>query len=101
MTWPEPRGGFFIWTRLPEAVDAEAMLQRATVHKVVFVIGSAFYVNGAGRNLLRLSFSQPTPDRIEEGVRRLAAVVHEELELVAQGVSVGGGASKGTGAPTT
>jgi 2-aminoadipate transaminase len=101
MTWPEPRGGFFIWTRLPEAVDAEAMLQRATAHKVIFVIGSAFYVNGAGRNLLRLSFSQPTPERIEEGVRRLASVVHEELELLDQGVSAGGGASKGTGLPTT
>jgi 2-aminoadipate transaminase len=100
-TWPEPRGGFFIWTKLPEAVDAEAMLQRATAHKVIFVIGSAFYVNGAGRNMLRLSFSQPTLERIEEGVRRLATVVHEELELLGQGVAAGGGASKGTGAPTT
>jgi len=100
VTWPEPRGGFFIWTKLPESIDAEAMLQRATAHKVIFVIGSAFFVNGAGRNFLRLSFSHPAPARIEEGVRRLAAVIREEVDLV-QGVGAGGGASKGTGLPST
>jgi 2-aminoadipate transaminase len=100
MTWPEPRGGFFIWTRLPETVDAEAMLVRATAHGVIFVVGSAFYVDGAGRNMLRLSFSQPTTARIEEGVRRLADAIHEELDLAGQGVgAAGGGASRGTGAP--
>jgi 2-aminoadipate transaminase len=100
-SWPEPRGGFFVWVRLPEPIDAEAMLVRAAARKVIYVIGSAFYVDGAGRNLLRLSFSHPTIERIEEGVRRLAAVVHEEIERVGQGVAAGGGASRGTSMPTT
>ena len=37
-------------------------------------------VDGSGANTMRLSFSAPTPDRIDEGVRRLAATIHEALE---------------------
>ena len=36
---------------------------------VIFVIGSAFCVDGSGHDRVRLSFSWPTPDRIREGVR--------------------------------
>ena len=45
--------------------------------RLVFVIGSAFYVDGTGHDTIRLSFSAPTPERIEEGVRRLAAVMQQ------------------------
>jgi hypothetical protein len=31
--------------------------------------------------MMRLSFCYPTPERITEGVRRLAAVLDNELEL--------------------
>jgi len=101
VTWAAPRGGFFIWAQLPEEIDAEQMLARAVAHRVIFVVGSAFFVDGGGRNFLRLSFSHPTPERIEEGVRRLAAAVREALEERRQGVGTGGGASSGTGAPIT
>jgi 2-aminoadipate transaminase len=47
------------------------LLSRALDHGVVFVVGSAFHVNGAGHDTIRLSFSEPTPEQIEEGVRRL------------------------------
>jgi 2-aminoadipate transaminase len=79
VTWPDPRGGFFLWATLPPLVDAEAMTARAVAHGVVYVAGHAFFVNGSGRHFIRLSFSAPTPDRIEEGVRRLAAAVREEV----------------------
>jgi 2-aminoadipate transaminase len=79
LTWPDPRGGFFLWAALPPLVDAGAMTARAVAHGVVYVAGEAFFVNGSGRQFIRLSFSAPTPDRIEEGVRRLGAAVREEL----------------------
>ncbi|HET7221303.1 MAG TPA: PLP-dependent aminotransferase family protein [Vicinamibacterales bacterium] len=79
VTWPEPRGGFFLWAALPSALDAEAMVPRAVDHGVIYVSGDAFFVNGSGRQFIRLSFSAPTPERIEEGVRRLAATIREEL----------------------
>ena len=51
------------------------MLQRAVEHKVIYVVGSAFFVDGSGSNLMRLSFSLPTEERIVEGVARLAAAL--------------------------
>jgi 2-aminoadipate transaminase len=79
VTWPAPRGGFFLWATLPEAVDADAMIPRAVDHGVIYVSGDAFYVNGSGQQQIRLSFSAPTPERIEEGVRRLARTIREEI----------------------
>jgi 2-aminoadipate transaminase len=77
LTWPDPRGGFFLWATLPEGLDADAMVPRAVDHGVVYVAGDAFFVNGDGRRQIRLSFSAPTPERITEGVRRLACVIQE------------------------
>jgi 2-aminoadipate transaminase len=79
VTWPDPRGGFFLWVEVPEAIDADRMVPRAVEHGVVYVSGDAFFVNGSGSQFIRLSFSAPTPARIDEGVRRLAATIREEL----------------------
>jgi len=79
LSWPDPRGGFFLWATLPPNVDADVLVARAVEHGVVYVAGQAFFVDGGGRHFVRLSFSAPAPDRIEEGVRRLAAAVREEV----------------------
>jgi len=75
LTWLTPRGGFFIWATLPSGCTDTALLERALQHGVVFVVGSAFHVDGSGHDTIRLSFSSPSPERIEEGVRRLAAAL--------------------------
>ena len=80
ISFPQPRGGFFLWATLPERVSADAMLEAALRHGVVYVAGSAFFVDGSGHNTLRLCFSAPTPERIDEGVSRLAATIREALE---------------------
>jgi 2-aminoadipate transaminase len=79
VTWPEPRGGFFLWASIPPPIDTEAMVVRAIEHGVVYVAGQAFFVNGSGGQFIRLSFSAPPPDRIEEGIRRLGTAVREAL----------------------
>jgi 2-aminoadipate transaminase len=78
ITWPIPRGGFFLWATLPPQMDSQALLARALDHGVIFVAGHAFFVDGSGRNFIRLAFSLPKPDQIEEGVVRLAAAIKEE-----------------------
>jgi len=75
VTWREPRGGFFLWASLPAHMSGEALLPQATAERVVYVAGAAFFVDGSGQNTIRLSFSAPTPDRIVEGIGRLARVV--------------------------
>jgi 2-aminoadipate transaminase len=79
LTWLAPKGGFFLWATLPEGQDDLSLLERALAQRLVFVTGSAFYVDGSGHDTIRLSFSAPPPDRIVEGVRRLAAVLQPAL----------------------
>jgi 2-aminoadipate transaminase len=72
LTWSSPKGGFFIWATLPPGYTDHALLERALAHGLVFVVGSAFFVDGSGHDKIRLSFSAPSLERIDEGVTRLA-----------------------------
>jgi DNA-binding transcriptional MocR family regulator len=79
--WNTPAGGFFVWVTLPPGIDAKAMLPRAVTARVAYVPGTAFFADGFGSGSMRLSFCYPTPERIREGVRRLAGVLEAEIEL--------------------
>jgi 2-aminoadipate transaminase len=83
VTWPDPRGGFFLWATLPEQIDADNMIARSVEHGVIYVAGSAFFVTAMGQNIIRLAFSAPSHEKIREGVSRLGAVVREELAVTA------------------
>jgi DNA-binding transcriptional MocR family regulator len=81
-TWTVPDGGFYVWLTLPAGLDAGAMLPHALRERVAYVPGTGFYADGrGGEQQLRLSYCYPSPERIVEGVRRLAHVVDAELEL--------------------
>jgi 2-aminoadipate transaminase len=80
VSWPAPKGGFFLWAAFDERVNTDALLTRAIAHSVVYVAGSAFFVDARTSSLARLSFSAPSAQRIDEGIRRLAAAVREELD---------------------
>ncbi|MSZ42207.1 MAG: aminotransferase class I/II-fold pyridoxal phosphate-dependent enzyme, partial [Actinobacteria bacterium] len=89
-TWTKPAGGFYSWVTLPEGLDSKAMLPRAVSQLVAYVPGTGFYVNGDGHHNMRLSYCYPEPERIREGVRRLAAVIEGELGIAATfGTTVG------------
>lgn len=80
--WTVPGGGFFVWLRLPDKLDARELLAKALSERVAYVPGGAFFSGPGGDSHMRLSFCYPTPERIREGVRRLAEVIRAELELV-------------------
>lgn len=84
--WNVPEGGFYIWVKLPEGIDAREMLPRAVENLVAYVSGTAFYADGQGGDHMRLSFCYPTPERITEGIRRLAKTV--EAEIAAKGLEL-------------
>ena len=79
--WTAPSGGFFVWLELPEGLDSRQLLAKALRARVAYVPGPAFYADGSGANHLRLSFCYPPPERIREGIRRLADVVADEIEF--------------------
>ncbi|GHH65637.1 GntR family transcriptional regulator [Streptosporangium violaceochromogenes] len=80
-SWTRPGGGFFVWATLPEGLDSKALLPRAVAERVAFVPGTGFYADGGGSRHMRLSYCYPEPDRIREGVRRLAGVIEQELRV--------------------
>jgi 2-aminoadipate transaminase len=80
LTWLAPKGGFFLWATLPPGCDDLSLLERALEQRLVFVTGSAFFVDGSGHDTIRLSFSAPTPERIVEGVRRLRRVMEDDAK---------------------
>jgi 2-aminoadipate transaminase len=81
--WTIPAGGFYVWLQLPDGVHSKAMLPRAVSSRVAYVPGTGFYADGGGSDHLRLSYCFPEPDRIREGVRRLASVIEAEIDLSA------------------
>jgi 2-aminoadipate transaminase len=72
ITWTKPQGGLFLWLTFPDWMDAADVLKAAIEQKVAFVPGASFFADGTGPHTARLNFSNATPERIEEGVRRLA-----------------------------
>jgi len=80
--WTRPQGGFYVWVDLGAQLDARAMLAKAIAARVAYVPGGAFYADGQGASHMRLSYCFPNPERIREGIRRLAGVIAQELDLV-------------------
>jgi 2-aminoadipate transaminase len=94
VTWTHPKGGLFLWVTLPEGLDMQALFKSALEQNVAFVPGDSFYAPATrtGRNNgnhgsarrdgsrhMRLNFSNAAPERIREGIRRLAAAVKSQL----------------------
>ena len=76
VTWSEPQGGMFVWVRLPEGMDGEALLERALAEeRVAFVPGAPFFAQGPARDTIRLSCSLPTDAQIVDGAARLARLI--------------------------
>lgn len=83
VTWTKPEGGLFLWITLPDGMDTEHLLRAAVEDEgVAYVVGSGFHADGGGKNAMRLNFSFPSDEHIEEGIRRLARLVKKHLPAV-------------------
>jgi 2-aminoadipate transaminase len=81
LTWTKPEGGLFLWISLPHYIDTDALVPKAIARKVAYVIGSAFYFDEPEHNSMRINFSYSSLEQIEEGIKRLADLVREEIEI--------------------
>lgn len=77
--WNKPAGGMAIWVRLPQALNASQLLLQAAEQGVIFSPGEHFYGCSPQPNMMRLSFTMASPAAIEEGVRRLGALIKARL----------------------
>lgn len=80
--WSTPQGGLFVWATLPEYIDTRELLARAIDrHAVAFVPGQAAFLDGRGRNSMRLNYSGVAEAVIAEGVERIGTAISETMEL--------------------
>ncbi|SFR31744.1 hypothetical protein SAMN04488005_0164 [Yoonia tamlensis] len=74
--WTRPEGGMFIWLTLPDHIDGATLLAKSLERqRVAFVPGRAFHADGSGGNTIRLNFSLPDETTINEGIKRLGALL--------------------------
>ncbi|MGA2886914.1 MAG: PLP-dependent aminotransferase family protein [Terracidiphilus sp.] len=73
-TWTHPEGGMFLWVTCPLGIDTSELMREALERKVLFVPGRDFFPDASGRRFMRLNFSNATPEKIREGIARLAEV---------------------------
>lgn len=76
--WTVPLGGLCLWVTLPSRISTVQLYLSAINYGVAFAVGSVFRPDGRSSSTLRLNFAANPPDRIEEGLRRLAKALREE-----------------------
>jgi 2-aminoadipate transaminase len=81
-TWTHPQGGMFLWVTCPEGVNTNELMREAFARKVLFVPGQDFFPDTPGNRFMRLNFSNASPERIREGIRRLAEVCQAALQTL-------------------
>lgn len=79
VSFNKPAGGMFLWLRLPEGLDAVALLPQAVERGVAFVPGTPFYAGAGDPRTLRLSFVTASAEEIDTAIAALADAVREQL----------------------
>jgi 2-aminoadipate transaminase len=77
LNWNRPRGGYYIWCKLPDGISASKLIAKAAERKVVFVPGTPFFTSGQGDDFVRLNFTFAALKDITEGVKRLCEAIRE------------------------
>ena len=70
-----PKGGFVIWIELPRGNDSVDLFHRAMAQGIGLTPGILFSSTRRYRNFIRLNCGYPVTEAIEDGVRRLGAMI--------------------------
>jgi 2-aminoadipate transaminase len=80
-----PKGGIFLWVKLPDNVDTMKLCQPALKAGVAINPGPEWSVNKEhSKSRMRLCFASPTHDEIRKGIAALAEVCHREFGVPAR-----------------
>ena len=85
----DPKGGIFLWVKLPDNVDTMKLYQSALKADVAINPGPQWSVNrDHSKSRMRLCFASPTHDEIREGVAALAEVCSREFGVPTRSANV-------------
>ncbi|MEM4727768.1 MAG: PLP-dependent aminotransferase family protein [Candidatus Bathyarchaeia archaeon] len=77
--WTKPKGGLFIWVKMPSHVNTDEVLKEALNNGVAYIPGSNFFLDPSIRNYLRLNYSFPSEEDIVEGISTLGRIFREKI----------------------
>lgn len=89
VTWTRPKGGMFIWLKVPDGVDLGPkgpVLPRCLEEGVLYIPGAFAFPGEPGpvpTNYARICFGVPSEAELVEGIRRLSAALADCLDPVA------------------
>jgi 2-aminoadipate transaminase len=76
----DPKGGIFLWVKLPDAVDTQKLVQPALAAGIAINPGPEWTTDKAyGKSRTRLCFANPSHETIRQGVAALAEVCRREF----------------------
>jgi len=76
--WECPQAGMFVWFKLHGIEDTQVLIeQKARDANVLLVPGVCFSTSGTASPHVRAAYSLPTPDEMDEGLKRLAQLIRE------------------------
>ncbi|MGP6088762.1 aminotransferase-like domain-containing protein [Antarctobacter jejuensis] len=82
--WDVPTGGMFVWAVARDpSFDTNLLMETGLEHGVCISPSSVFDPLGQNRRAMRINFTLNPPDRLEEGIRRLAAATRAQLTRAA------------------
>ena len=85
----EPKGGIFVWLKLPDNVDTRKLYTAALEAGVAINPGPEWSTDAEwSRSRLRLCFASATPQELREGVATLAAVCSREFGVPIRSANV-------------
>jgi 2-aminoadipate transaminase len=85
----DPKGGIFLWVKLPDNVDTLKLYQAALAAGVAINPGPEWSTNkGYAGSRLRLCFASPSHQQIREGIAVLAEVCRREFGVPARSANV-------------
>jgi 2-aminoadipate transaminase len=85
----DPKGGIFLWVKLPDVVDSRKLAQAALAAGVAINPGPEWSADAAyGKSRLRLCFAHPSPETLRQGVAALAEVCRREFGVPTRSANV-------------
>ena len=80
VAYHRPRGGIYIWCKLPDGVDSKSFINRAYNMGVSLLPGYVFYPHkNGGRNHIRINYSYESKERLCAGMDIMRRALEEEL----------------------
>jgi 2-aminoadipate transaminase len=85
----KPKGGIFLWFKLPDAVDVRKLVKPAADAGLNFNPGPEWVCNPEpAKSYMRLCFALPSKEQIREGVAALAQVCYEQTGIPVRSANV-------------